>query len=348
MMMSNAQKYGPIAHRPLRFLVRALAILIAILGVAGCASISPVPFTALTTSIQQLRGGADASLSAVHERTRDRYIAEAVDGDIAKVEALLLTQPPDGDAFSWASTNPPLFLKVARFREGVHRLNSVLVGYAGLLGQLASPDLVSSEKFEQLAKDLNGNLKNAVQALGVSAPSNKEIAVFSTLATAAFRAYLQNKQRSSLIEALNSNQPAIQDAAELGAYAVRITAAALRNEHNHSSTKLATLVAKPKLSDSERKATLRELIELDEKFIKELSVLRTLHQSYLALPAAHLELGKGLADPKLGLPMVLELLENGRELYRLYEELSKDDKKRGATGVTSLVDDSKESPSVEG
>ena len=107
-----------------------------------------------------------ASLSVVHERTRDRYIAEAADGDVAKVQALLLTQPP-GDPFGWASANPPLFLKAARFKEGVYRLNSVLVGYAGLLVQLASPELVSSEKLQQLAKDLNnGNLRNAVQALG--------------------------------------------------------------------------------------------------------------------------------------------------------------------------------------
>lgn len=329
MMISGTQKSAPIVHRPLCFLVGVLVVVLAILGVTGCASISPAPFTAFTTSVQQVRDGADASLSVVQDRTRDRYIAEAAEGDVAKVEALMLTQPP-GDPFGWASTNPPLFLKTARFREGVYRLNSVLVGYASLLGQLVSPELVNSETFEQLAKDLNGNLRNAVQALGVSSPSNKEIAIFSTLATTAFRVYLQNKQRTSLLKALNSNQPAIQEAAELGASAVRITATALRNEYNHSSAKQAAMIANPKLSDSGKQATLRELIELDEKFIKEMSMLRILHQSYVALPAAHIELASGVSDPKLGLPMVIELLENGRELYRLYEELSKDDKKKTA------------------
>ena len=333
MMIPKAQKSAPIVHRPLCFLVRILTIVLAILGVAGCASISPAPFTALTTSIQQLRDGADASLSLVHERTRNRYIVEAAAGDVAKVEALLLTQPA-GDPFGWASPDPPLFLKVARFREGVHRLNSVLVGYAGLLGQLASPDLVSPEQFEKLARDLNDNLRTSVQAFADSGPSNKEIAIFSTLGTAAFQAYLKNKQRSSLLKALNSNQPAIQGTAELGASAVRITAMALRNEYDHSSQKLAVLIASSKLSDSGKQATLRELIELDEKFIKEISILRILHQSYMALPAAHQELATGVTDPKRGLPMVIELLENGRELYRLYEELSKDDKKKAA-GIKS-------------
>lgn len=334
MMISSVQKSAPIVHWRLCFLTRFLIIIMfAILGVAGCASISPAPFTVLTTSTQRLREGADASLSLVYERTRDRYITEAATGDATKVDALLLKKP-GGDTFGWVSSDPPLFFKVARFRDGVYRLNSTLIGYAGLLGQLASPDPVNSEKFEQLAKDLNGNLKNAVEVLGVSSPSNKEIAIFSTLGTAAFQAYLKNKQRSSLLKALNSNQPTIQKAAELCAYAVRITAGALRNEYNQRSTKLAALIANPNLSDSGKQTAIRDLVELDVNFIKEISVLRTLHQSYMALPAAHKELATGVADPKRGLPMVIELLENGHELNRLYEELSKDDKKKAA-GVRS-------------
>jgi hypothetical protein len=327
MIISNTQKSASIMHRPLLF----LPVVLAILGVAGCASISPAPFTALTTSIQQVRYGADASLSLVHEHARNRYIAEVAAGDVAKIEGLLLTQPA-GDPFGWGSSDPPLFLKVARFRDGVHRLNSGLVAYAGLLGQLASPDLVSPEQFEQLARDLNDNLRTSVQALGVSGPSNKEIAIFSTLGTAAFQAYLKNKQRSSLLKALNSNQPAIQEVAELGASAVRITATALRNEYNHGSAKLAALIANPKLSDPGKQATLRELIELNEKFIKDISVLRTLHQSYMGLPAAHQELAAGLVDPKRGIPMILELLENARDLSRLHDELSNGDKKKAANG----------------
>jgi hypothetical protein len=45
----------------------------------------------------------------------------------------------------------------------------------------------------------------------------------------------------------------------------------------------------------------------------------------MALPAAHQELAVGLADPKRGLPMILELLEKARDLNRLHDELSKGD-----------------------
>jgi hypothetical protein len=216
---------------------------------------------------------------------------------------------------------PPLFVQVARFREGVYRLNSTLVNYAGLLAQLASPDLVKPETFQQLATDLNGNLKTAVQALGVQAQPNKEIAIFSTLAIGSFRAYLQSNQRSSLLKALQDNQATIEYTAELGASAVRITAVAIRNEYDTASKDLA-----------QRKA-FKKLVELDDTFIKEITCLRTLHQSYQALPAAHRELATGLAEPQRGLPMIRELYENGRDLYRLYQELTADDKKKKEAGA---------------
>lgn len=312
---------APAKSRP-PLLLAILTVVLAILGAAGCATISGEPFSALAASAQQLRDGADASLGAVHERVRDRHIAEAAAGDFDKIQALLLIQP-SGDPFGWASPspNPPLFVQAARFREGVNRLNSVLVSYAGLLAQLASPDLVKPETFEQLATDLNGNLKTAMQALGVQAQPNREIAIFSTLASGAFRAYLQSKQRSSLLKALQDNQATIDDTAELGASAVRITAAAIRNEYDIASKGLA-----------QRKA-IKELVELDDRFIKEIAGLRTLHQSYKALPAAHRELATGLAEPQRGLPMIRELYENGRDLYRLYEQLTKDDKKKKEGGA---------------
>lgn len=302
-----------IRSRPFTLLA-ILTVGLVIVGAAGCATTSVEPFGALAASAQQLRDGADASLGVLHERARDRHIADAQAGDVEKIEALLLTQPP-GDPFGWASPKPPLFLQAARFREGVYRLNTVLVGYAGLLAQLASPDLLKPETFTQLATDLNGNLRTAFQALGVQAPPNKEIAIFSTLASSAFRAYLQNKQRATLVKAVQDNQPTIDDTAELGAEAVRITAHALRSEYDLSSAALA-----------QRKA-IRDLIELDDRFIKEMTGLRTLHQAYQTLPAAHRELATGLNEPQRGFPLIRELYENGRALYRLYEQLAKDDKK---------------------
>lgn len=297
---------------------RVLCVLaLAVLAAAGCASISAESssaFSAFSASTLQLRDGADASLGVVQERIRDRYVAEASAGDVAKIESLLLGPSP-GDPFGWSNERAPLFLQTARFRDGVRRLNSVLVGYAGVLEQMGSPALVSPQTFDQLATDLNGNLKTALGSMGVPAPPNRELAIFSTVASGSFKAYVQHKQRTTLLKALQENQPAIEDVAQQGAAAVRITALAYRNEYDLASQKLA------------QKKAIRELAELDDRFIKEMAGLRTLAQSYQTLPAAHRELAAGLGDPASGLPMIRELYENGRELYRLYEQLNADDRR---------------------
>ena len=297
---------------------RVLGVLaLAVVAAAGCASVSPEAssaFSAFSASTVQLRDGADASLGVVQERIRDRYIAEASAGDAAKIESLLLA-PSAGDPFGWSNEQAPLFLKTARFRDGVRRLNSVLVGYAAALEQMGSPALVAPQTYDQLATDLNGNLRAALATMGVTAPPNRELAIFSTAAGASFKAYVQTKQRTTLLKALQENQPAIDDVAEQGAAAVRITALAYRNEYDLASQKLA------------QKKAIRELAELDDRFIKEMAGLRTLAQSYQMLPGAHRELAAGLGDRAFGLPMIRELYENGRELYRQYEQLSADDRR---------------------
>jgi hypothetical protein len=299
---------------PLRALLTPM-IVVGLLSACATGPISSAPFEQLAASMQQVRTGADAALGSVYDRMRDRYIAEAAAGDAEKVQGLLLTRPPD-DPFGWATPNPPLFLTTAQFRDGVYRFNSALIQYATLLNQLAAKDLVDPKTFSQLATDLNGNVKSAAAALGVSAPG-REIAIFSTLATAAFEAYLRHQQRSALLKALRENQPTIQSTAELGAQATRLTAAALRNEYDERSVALARTASA---------AAIRELADLDDRFIKEIAALRVLHDTYVALPSAHRDLAAGLEDPKLGFAAIRDLFQYGQDLYRRYEELAAKDK----------------------
>lgn len=300
--------------------------LFTVVVLSGCATVSQPPFQHFADSVQQLRTGADTSLGVVYDRTRDRAIDETARGGEALL-AVLLTAPAD-DPFGWTSSRSPLFLTAARFRDGVYRLNSSLVDYAATLSQLASPDLLKPETFNQLATDLNGNLRQALPALGVTTPPNKEIAIFSTVATAAFRAYLQNKQRSALVEALTKNQDAIETAASLGRDAIALTVRAVRNEYEQKSAALAAGIASPGLSDADKRAKARELIDLNDRFIKELAILRKLHQSYTAVPAAHRELAAATVDPKLGIAAIRLLYDEGRDLQRLYEDLAKQDTKK--------------------
>lgn len=300
-----------------------LIALAAVLGACATGNVSSTPFEQMSASMVQVRTGADASLSALYDRERDRYIATAI-VDVDKVEALKLTRPAPGDTFGWKSSQPPLFLTTARFRDGVYRLNSTIIEYSNALSRLANKDLIDPEAFNQLAKDLNGNLNSAVTALGVQT-SGKEIAIFSTVASAAFEAYLRNQQRSALVKALKDNQPAIQNTANLGAQAVRITAEAVRSEYDLRARDLAVAAAPPG-SPASRQNAVRDLADLDDRFVKELSALQVLHNTYVALPGAHQEVATSLEQSGFGLVSVQVLSQNGKDLFRRYEELAGKDK----------------------
>jgi|RhiMetdeSRZDD1v2_1073273.scaffolds.fasta_scaffold259712_2 hypothetical protein len=307
----------------LQILIELLAFT-TVFGACATGNISSAPFEQMSSSMLQVRTGADASLGVLYDRARDRYIATAT-ADVDQVEALKLTRPKPGDTFGWTSSKTPLFLTTARFREGVYRLNSTIIEYSNTLGRLANQDLIDPAAFNQLAKDLNGNLNSAVTALGVQ-PSGREIAIFSTVASAAFEAYLRHQQRSALVKALRENQPAIQNVGELGAQAVRITAEALRSEYDLRSRDLAVAAAPPGTPAS-RQAAVRELADFDDRFVKELSALKVLHDTYVALPAAHQEVATSLEQSRLGLASLQALFQNGQDLFRRYEELAGKDKK---------------------
>lgn len=313
------------ARRPAQRHTLTMFSLLVALVVTGCATVSQPPFQQFADSVQKVRSGADSALGGLYDQARDRYVDETAQGGAALQGALLTSV--EGDPFAWTSSSAPLFLQIARFRDGVYRFNSTLVDYAGALAQLASPDLLKPETFDQLATDLNGNLRKALPALGVN-PGNQPIAIFSTVATAAFRAYLQNKQRSSLVEALTKNQEAIQNTAGLGQSAVKITVLAVRSEYDLRSNTLAQDLARAGAPAAERSTKARALVDLNDRFIKELAILRALYQSYVDLPAAHQDLAAATGDPKLGIAAIQRLYEQGREMERLYEQLSKDDKKK--------------------
>jgi hypothetical protein len=309
----------------MRHAARRYAVIALLLLAAGCATsgVSSAPFEQMSASILKVRTGADASLGVLSDRARDRYIA-TVAADPDEVEALKLTRPTSGDAFGWVSSKPPLFLTTARFREGVYRLNSAIIDYANALSRLANKDLIDPAAFNQLAKDLNGNVNSAVAALSLQA-SGRDVAIFSTAASAGFEAYLRNQQRVTLVKALRDNQPAVQNVAELGAQAVRITAEAVRSDYDLRSRDLAVAAAPPGTASS-RQAAVRDLADLDDRFVKELAALQVLHDTYVALPAAHQEVAASLEQSR-GLASVQTLFQNGQDLFRRYEELSGKDKK---------------------
>jgi len=321
--MSNKKRNDTLVRRreATRFCTAASLVLACLPWLAGCASLQPAPFTAFATATQELKTGTDASLTHVSERATDRYVDEAVK-NVDKILSLKLAPDPK-DVFGWTIPDlEPFFLKTTRFRDGVDQLNTALIGYATLLSQLADPNVIPEKTFETMTTDLNDNLTTAVASMGAKPPPTKETAIISTLAVAVFRDYLHHQQRSALIKAIRTNQEAIDTVADLGANAVTITARAITNEYASMSQGLATQAADASQPESVRKTAIRALIALDDQYEKELRILRILHDSYVALPAAHRELANGLEKPQQGLPAIRALAENGKQLYRQYKELT--------------------------
>lgn len=294
--------------RPGMWLV--LMILTGVL-VNGCAAkIKAEPFKAYADATRKLQGSADDSLKLAYEASASGFSRRVQTSKDAILGLMLM--PDENDPFGWKvpANKEALPLKVAAFRAGVNRLNSSLIQYADLLLQLASDELISSKQFEQMAGELNGNMKNAFSSFGKS-PGDSKAALFSAAAMTAARQYIESKRRSHLAEALRSNQKEIESAAGLGKEAARITAAVMRQEYNDESAELA------------RKTAVEPLLKLDERYIAQLQVLRSLHDAYDQLPVAHQQLSDSLESETSQLGQIQALYDNAMRIQHLCDDLKK-------------------------
>lgn len=307
---------------------RLVAVLMAAGALAACAStVNPAPFKAYADASRQIQGSAATALGAAYDWSRQGFLNEATPG--SAIVALLLVQEP-GDPFGW---QPPegtviLPLKVAAFQRGVDPLNQALVSYADLLAQLASSELTSTDQFDQLAKDLNANLQTAAAALKVASASpggslpSRATGIFSAAASEVARAFVAHKRKADLRRALGANQEGISELAELGQSAARGTATVIRKEYERQSTDIARQAFKsgPRSARSDP-ASVRALLELDEKYIGQLAILHSLYNAYGRLPAAHRELAASLDAKKPALEQIQAFYQEARRVQHLYEEL---------------------------
>lgn len=318
---------GPLYNN--RGAFRLIAALVATLSLLGCATVQPEPFSEFSTSVQQLRQGADAALKVNETLNRERFVDETV-ADIGRpdgAEAItnLLIDDDKNDPFAWRMERTPLFMASRRFRNGVYTLNTTLVAYSELLEDLASPSLVSREQFDDMARDLDGNLTSAARALEIP-KADKGFTIFSVAASAAVHAYIQNRRQGALRDALEKNQEHIKAlAAELQA-AMVLAARNLRHNYENQWAILArqlTAVAGGSVSD--RREKVEAILTLNEVFVTRLSALQTLDSAYRALPGAHRELINAIERPGTSLSSIRELYANGKHLHNLYKELAAPD-----------------------
>ena len=318
---------GPLGR--LRMGARRLLVLVAVLAMSsgglGCSkAVKPEPFKAYATSVRQVQTGADESLGVAYSWSRESYLVRAAaPGSTAAIDLQLIATGKD--PYGWKLPNDGVVLpwKIKQFRLGVERLNTSLVEYADLLASLASDELVSQQRFDQLATDLNDNAKSAAKALG-SPLSDDQAALLSTAASELAKRYIEHKRKDFLAQALRENQAQIESAADLGRTAVRITATSLRKAYEDQSHSIGQkIAAASRLSEAQRRALVESLVVLDEQFVDQLKVLSALDLSYETLPKAHRELGESIESADAPLDQIRALYEDGKRLQRLYDQLRK-------------------------
>ena len=278
---------------------------------SGCAAkIKTDPFKAYADANRKLQDSADDSLKIAYDWSVSSY-SRSVQTSKDAIMGLML-MPDENDPFGWKAPEKKsaLPLKVASFRGGVNRLNSSLVQYADLLMQLASDEIISSKQFEQMAGDLNSGVKSAFSSIGQS-PGDSKVALFSAAAMTAAQQYIESKRKSHLIEALRSNQKEVESAAGLGKEAARILAALMRLEYYDESAELA------------RKASVEPLVKLDELYVAQLQILRSLHDAYDQLTIAHQQLSSSLESETSQLGQIQALYENALRIQHLCADLKK-------------------------
>ena len=211
-----------------------------------------------------------------------------------------------------------LHLEVAHFLTTI--FGSIYHDRGYLLVKLSGGELVSTDTFDQLAKDINKNASDAATALKITVPSGN-MALISTAASEAARLYIEHKRQGYLIDAIKNNQDLVQQYSDACIALIHIMRGNLKAYY---ADKLEPIkVAWNASSGKGRQQQTESMLSLNEQFATALGVLQELEKTYTALPKAHAELTKSINNPSLDLEGVQQLYSSGMRLQRLYSELKK-------------------------
>jgi hypothetical protein len=273
---------------PRRLSTGAAFSLTLLLLTAGCASVDTQSFVAFSASVERLKSGSEAHTEATVNDSRDKLIRAVAAGELSPADLQLEFTGPFETRYGFAD-NEPTFIKYDRFQGGLVALNSALAGYAQALVVLAGGSaqgdiLPSTEQFERMTRELNTNAMRAASTLGLN-PGGDQSALLTTAAVQLFKAYLAHSRREMLQTAIQEVQPRILAFAELARQAVRILAGQIESDYNARFLSLA-LATPPKAPP---------LLKLNRETRAELAALKSIADSYRALPAAHQDLALAAA-----------------------------------------------------
>ncbi len=319
----NTEKWGILIIRNLNS-VKKKQISIFILGVfltvlvPACAKVDPKPFTKFNTvanGITAIDTAVDSHISSVKEREMSK-----ISNDLEAINNLALefdSRYPFKYKYKFARQDKePLFIKLQRFDSALTELNSSFIEYTSLLAALAGGDLIKTEDFDQLATDLNHNLRSALKSLGKEADAS-ELALFATIASTAAHAYINNKRKKYLIDILEGNQESVKGLIEHAQEAIQIIRDGIIDEHD--SSRRASVEQFDKSAN--KKLIANKVLTNSEKTAAALEMLKALNDTYDSLAKTHKKLATGLKNDHL--PSFSDLTGVIKNVQKRYKDLKK-------------------------
>lgn len=284
---------------------------------AGCASVNPEPFVKYRNSVQEAHTGIDAAMSVNYDWTRSGFI-DGFSSDADSRFTQLIIQP--GAGYEWELPLSPIYLSVKQTRSGLAKLNESFVKYADLLATLAGDDLVSITTFDQLAKNLNENITDAAEALGLDAPP-KGIALFSTAASEAARLYIENRRQKHLKRMIELNQANVADYSALCISLIHTIRGNIKSYYVERIEPIR--IAWNSTTGAARHRNTEAMLNINEQFADAMRVLQELETVYRTLPNAHADLANAIEKPDLDFAGIQKLYGSAKRLQHLYSELNK-------------------------
>lgn len=306
----------------------AVGPFVLLLTLTACAGVDPKPFAEFHGALVGVRADADRAIQFNADWTRERFVQTVVDAsrdpEGADAIADLVLGTAADDPLTADVPRSALYLEVRGFREGVYQLNSAFVQYAELLVQFSTATLIPRDRFEARARDLNANAGAALEALGVSEVEDRERAVFSIIVSEGFRLGLEAKRKRDLERTLRESHAAVEAYAAKGQEAVVLVARHFTHEYGERiPPHTAQLFPGSGASDSARAWAAKEILGLNERYLDQLAVLKSLHRAYGRLPLVHGELLRAVEGGDFDLSTITGLVEEGRRLHALARELEK-------------------------
>jgi hypothetical protein len=292
--------------------MKAVVLYTALAACLACGPpVNPDAFKKFEAATTELRDGADKTL-ALQSRWAQRRFANSLqhsDTDTLtnRYVQMLLLDAVDGDPFGWQSPSTPFYVVTRQFRAAVKALNAALVDYASLLNDLSRAGAVNRDELDRRVTDINNGTRTAA-SLVKPEPPHPSVAIVSIMAARFLEDFVDDRRNELLVSAVRANGPALRELCALLNDAMTLTARGVRAEYDQRSFALADQLTHTRTGSGHRRDLINDLMKLNDLYTQHLATLRSLHDVYARLPAAHAELARTGKQSSI------------EELQRLYED----------------------------